>query len=430
MQTLTNDPGPLTRRAALRALAMAALCAAPLPLTRAHAAPAPRSHPRRQNGGTLRTLTLNVWGLPSAPDREFRMAHTADALAEGDYDLVAIQEAWLGLDRDTLRAGAARGGLEHDVFFDEGSFGTGLMLFSRYPLADAAFSRYTLNGDPFVADFYVPKGVGYARTETPSGPLDVYVTHTIAQNAYSAHRIAQFFEFAEQFNARSADMPAIALGDFNIRPNRFGFAMLLALTGMVDGLTTLHPDDPGYTYSSENPYKPETSSRRLDYVLARSGGALRLTPEAAEVALKLIPMTEGTPQPKAYSDHYGLHVDYALEPLATPLPSPVPTGDKVENTLREAAAVLREGLAEEESRRPRRAVGAGVGLAGAAALYTAGTRIEPTNEELGGIIKGPSAAAAGVYALASGWLAAITSGRIVRGYEAVLRRIDARLSAI
>jgi endonuclease/exonuclease/phosphatase family metal-dependent hydrolase len=437
MHTLTNDPGPLTRRAALRALAMAALCAAPLPLMRAHAAPDPRSRPRRQNGGTLRALTLNVWGLPSAPDREFRMAHTADALAEGDYDLVAIQEAWLGIDRDTLRAGAARGGLEHDVFFDEGTFGTGLMLFSRYPLADAAFTRYTLNGDPLIVDHYVPKGLAYARMETPSGPLDVYTTHTIAQHnpndgqdRYRPHRVAQLYELTEQVNTRSAEAPALVMGDLNVRPGQFAFKLPGALAGLVDGFTALHPDDPGDTYSALNAYNPGARTRRLDYVLARSGGALRLTPQAAEIVLKLIPMTEGTPQPKAYSDHYGVRVDYALEPLDGPLPSPVPTGDEVENTLRETAAVLRDGMMEEQAKQPRRALNAGVGVAGAAALYAAGTRIEPTNEELGGIMKGPGAAAAGVYALANGWLAAITSGRIVRGYEAVLRRIDARLDAI
>jgi endonuclease/exonuclease/phosphatase family metal-dependent hydrolase len=440
MPILTNDPGPLTRRAALRALAMAALCAAPLPLTMAHAAPAPRSRsrPRRQReAGTLRALTLNVWGLPNAPDRDFRMAHIADVLARGDYDLVAIQEAWLGIDRDTLRAGAARGGLAHDVFFDEGTLGTGLMLLSRYPLSDAAFTRYTLNGDPLVADHYVPKGLGFARVATPSGPLDAYVTHTIAQHnpndradRYRPHRVAQLYELTEQVNARSAESPLLVMGDLNARPDQFGYGMLLALTGLADGFFALHPDDPGYTYSVDNLYNPDARTRRLDYVLARDGGAMRLTPGAAEIVLKLIPITEGTPQPKAYSDHYGVRVDYALEPLDAPLPSAVPTGADVESTLREAAAALRDGLAEEKGRRPRRAVEAGVGLAGAAALYAAGARVEDRQAELGRALKGPGAAAAGAYALASGWLAAITSRLIVRGYESVLRRIDARLGTI
>lgn len=409
---------------------MAALCAAPLPFSLSAASPAPDrlTRPRRaQEDGTLRTLTLNVWGLPSAPDREFRIAHIADVLAEGDYDLVAVQEAWLGIDRDTLRAGARQGGLVHDVFFDEGSFGTGLMLLSRYPLADAAFTRYTLNGDPLVADHYVPKGIGYARAETPQGALDVYVTHTIAQDPYSAHRVAQFYEFAERFNTLSADMPAIVLGDFNIRPNRFGYEMLLALTGMTEGFTALHPGDPGHTYSSENPYKPKTTSRRLDYAFARSGGTTRLMPEAADIVFKTIPLTADTPQPKAYSDHYGVRVDYALEPVDTPLPSGVPSDDAVDDSLRRAAAVLRDGLAAERAKRPRRALSAGVGLVGAAGLYVTGARIEPHNADLGGVLKGPGAAAAGTYALASGWLATITTRRVIRGYEAVLSRIDARL---
>jgi endonuclease/exonuclease/phosphatase family metal-dependent hydrolase len=417
---------------------MAALCAAPLSFSLPAASPAPDrlTRPRRaQADGTLRTLTLNVWGLPSAPDREFRMAHTADVLAEGDYDLVAVQEAWLGIDRDTLRAGAREGGLVHDVFFDEGTFGTGLMLLSRYPLADAVFSRYTLNGDPLVADRYVPKGVGYARTSTPQGALDVYVTHTIAQHnqsdaedRYRPHRVAQLYELAEQVNAWSAESAALVMGDLNVRPDQFAYGMFGALTGMADGFTALHPGEPGYTYSALNPYKPGTHTRRLDYTLARSGGTTRLTPESAEVVLTLVPMTADTPQPKAYSDHYGVRVDYALEPVDTPpLEAPIPTGDAVDDTLSETAAVLRDGLAVERGRRPRRALSAGVGLVGAAGLYVTGARIEPHNADLGGVLKGPGAAAAGTYALASGWLATITTRRVIRGYEAVLGRIDARL---
>ncbi len=322
---------------------------------------------------TIRALTLNVWGLPAAPHRGARIALVAEALASAAYDVVAVQEAWLPADRHTLMLGAADGSLPHAAAYPARAPGTGLLILSRWPIREARFTPYLLNGDPLTWDYYAPKGLAFARLAAPFGPLDVYTTHTIAQHSnipgidyYHPHRVAQMVQTAWLLNERSAGVPALALGDFNVMPGTLGHRALLTLSGAGEAFADLHPADPGFTYSADNPYKLRTYTRRLDYVFYRSGPLLDLTPTAAEITFRHTP--PGSPAP-AYSDHYGVAAEFATAPadrLSAPLPALV--DPVVQSILREVRTVLSAGDAASRSRQLRRAVLAAASLAGAIAL--------------------------------------------------------------
>ncbi len=421
----------LSRRQALITLllASAALCAAQGPVLPAGLEPARRA-PRR-DAPTLRVLTFNVWGLPTAPDRLARIQHFAHVLASGVFDLVGLQEVWLEPDRRALIDAAAAGGLAHAHVVGPGRVGSGLVLLSRYPLTDAAFTRYSLNGDPFVADHYVPKGIAFARADTPLGVLDVYLTHAIAQHAhddardrYLPHRIAQMAEFALHVNARSTDRPVIALGDFNVRPDELGYRALAALGGLTDCFTALHPGDPGDTYSEANPYNVDRRTRRLDYIFVRAGGGVALTPRTVEVVLTHVPDESPGPPLPAYSDHYGVLAELGIAPAPSLLDQPATPESELHGVLAELSEALRAGRNAAEERRSRRVTRTAGGLAAASALYLGSRGSGEGQAGLRRWLRGAAGAAA-AYSGFEGWLAAAYGPREAQAFTRLIEEVEA-----
>lgn len=86
--------------------------------------------------------------------------------------------------------------------FFSGVFGSGLTVFSKFPIISSSFYPFILNGKPlqvFHGDYYVGKGVGTVRLNHPQlGYLDVFNTHLHAGygDRYKAHRAAQCWQLA------------------------------------------------------------------------------------------------------------------------------------------------------------------------------------------------------------------------------------------
>src|SRR5438552_2782711 len=126
----------------------------------------------------MRVLTYNVAGIPFvhravAP----RLRAAAARLKASDYDVVAVQELWVGLlGWAFLRASA----MAHHARFAFGRLaGAGLATLSRHPILEVErrpFQAQTLNlrldGEAISL-----KGVLRTRLDTPAGTLDVYNTH-------------------------------------------------------------------------------------------------------------------------------------------------------------------------------------------------------------------------------------------------------------
>lgn len=189
----------------------------------------------------LRLATLNVWDLYVAKDRKTRMDAIGRFFAKNprNVDVLALQELWVQDDYRALRAQMA---LEfpHAHYFTSGAVGSGLAVFSRFPIRDAWWRGFTVTGKPgrvFDGDWYAGKGVGGVRVQHPVlGAIDVFDTHLIANYApddpsrdrYRAHRATQLYEVLRQVDRTSAPHAhTFLLGDLNTAPAQDAYQSLL-----------------------------------------------------------------------------------------------------------------------------------------------------------------------------------------------------------
>jgi hypothetical protein len=95
---------------------------------------------------------------------------------------VALQEVWMRKDYDHLRSTLAET-LPHSCYFQSGTLGSGLVLFSKYPILSSTYLKFTLAGRPLKileGDYYVGKGCGSVCIDHPQmGYIDVYTTHVM-----------------------------------------------------------------------------------------------------------------------------------------------------------------------------------------------------------------------------------------------------------
>lgn len=95
-------------------------------------------------------------------------------------DIVGLQEVWMQEDYEFL-AKTLSSILPFSTYFYSGSIGSGLATFSRWPIEQIEFRRYSTTGRPehiFRGDWFAGKGIGLARILHPSGtPINLLNTH-------------------------------------------------------------------------------------------------------------------------------------------------------------------------------------------------------------------------------------------------------------
>ncbi|CEG82152.1 hypothetical protein RMATCC62417_16268 [Rhizopus microsporus] len=207
-----------------------------------------------------------------------RLAAIAKILSNGYYDIVALQEIWVYNDFEFLRKNVK------DVFpfakyFHSGVFGSGLAVFSKFPIISSSFYPFILNGKPlqvFHGDYYVGKGVGTVRLNHPQlGYLDVFNTHLHAGygDRYKAHRAAQCWQLANLLRAFViAGNHVVMTGDLNSIPDSLNYRLIRDHGLLTDSWTQTY--DPGFTCNSpfntfSRYYQKDNvaAGKRLDYIL-------------------------------------------------------------------------------------------------------------------------------------------------------------------
>ncbi|CAE7117612.1 unnamed protein product [Rhizoctonia solani] len=176
----------------------------------------------------IRVLTFNCWGLRFVSQQRLaRITAIADRIlnASPAYDVVALQELWLKSDH-ALIAEAVAPVLPYSTVFYSGAFGSGLSLFSRYPIEQAQMHPFALAGDPIDVlggDWFVGKGVAAATLSHPVlGHVELLTSHMFARGGETgtvlqqAHRLIGAWEYA-QLIRRAAELGryVIVAGDFN-----------------------------------------------------------------------------------------------------------------------------------------------------------------------------------------------------------------------
>jgi sphingomyelin phosphodiesterase 2 len=138
--------------------------------------------PFRSIRATVNVATFNVWGLVTAKDRSTRIDAISRYFTKNprELDILCLQEVWMADDYRTLRAALS---LEfpHAHYFKSGVVGSGLAVFSKYPIREAWWKGFTLAGKAnriFDGDWYAGKGIGAVRVNHPvAGDLDIFNTH-------------------------------------------------------------------------------------------------------------------------------------------------------------------------------------------------------------------------------------------------------------
>lgn len=162
---------------------------------------------------SLKVLSFNVWGLAFiSKDRPARIKAIAEHIAFSTYDIVCLQELWIYKDFEIVRE-MVNNVLPFSRFFHTGALGSGLAIFTRFPLISAQALPYSLSGSPaqaFEGDFFVKKAAANVVVLHPLlGEIEIWNTHMHAAGEHppdtrQAHRIAQAWQLANEIRGGAA----------------------------------------------------------------------------------------------------------------------------------------------------------------------------------------------------------------------------------
>lgn len=251
----------------------------------------------------LRILTYNVWGLPGplVKNRKERFERLGSQL--NAYDVVTLQETF----SNDIEVLSKTTGFPYHERYNNSSFyrlGSGLYVLSKYPILKTdymAFDRCT------VADCLARKGVLMTRIDHPKiGPIDLYTTHYQAEDLEKAQKIRieeDNLILQELMHRNRSNNPVIVTGDFNSVPDGPEYEDLMSRLPLVDSFRQIHPQDPGYTSSADNPYKAgqaDKVSERIDYIFYLPKEGVKYQVLDSQVTLNQA--VDGY----VLSDHYGV----------------------------------------------------------------------------------------------------------------------------
>lgn len=271
----------------------------------------------------LNILTLNTWGLLYiSKDIEQRMSAIADELAKGKYHLVHLQEVWSSHHYEVLRE-KVKLVLPYAHYFHSGLIGSGCATFSRYPIIDTFFHKYSHNGyfwDVLHGDWFGGKGIGCAIIQHPKSRIYSFNTHLHADyvgglsEGLAECRMLQIYQLIQFLRQSTRPGDSIILtGDLNHSPETFGVKALCELAKLKDTyVNSRTKPNECYTLNHHtNKYvaSGETISR-IDYIF--TSGDFECT--SCNLAMQQIP---GTDVP--YSDHEGYTATVVLKDSPKPV---------------------------------------------------------------------------------------------------------------
>ena len=206
---------------------------------------------------TINVISYNCLGLKYIS--HFRRERLTEigrrlAIANPVPDIVGLQECWTQEDYNSIRE-QTKYILPYAKYYYSGIFGGGLAILSKWPIEESNMIRYPLNGRPSAfwrGDWYVGKGVAYARIRMgvrPKDVVEVFCTHLHApyesepNDSYLCHRTAQAWEIAKLMRgAAERGHLVLGLGDFNMLPLSLAHQLITAHAPVVDAWKVLHPD--------------------------------------------------------------------------------------------------------------------------------------------------------------------------------------------
>ncbi|NWV72338.1 NSMA phosphodiesterase, partial [Malurus elegans] len=242
----------------------------------------------------LRVFDLNCWAIRYlSKRRQERVRLIGDTLRRDSFDLVLLQEVWSEQDYSDLMVKLASC-YPFSHYFRSGVIGSGLCVFSRFPILDTLLYQYSLNGYPYMlqhGDWFCGKSVGLgsgSRARVGVGvpapllslPLQLHAEYCREKDAYLPHRLVQAWELAQfiRHTSKAADVVLLG-GDLNMHPEDVGIRLLRGWTGLRDAFAeakhfegckngcTLVPDN---CFTEKSELLPFPLGIRIDYILYKA----------------------------------------------------------------------------------------------------------------------------------------------------------------
>jgi endonuclease/exonuclease/phosphatase family metal-dependent hydrolase len=277
-----------------------------------------KATPDNSFSSRLRVLTLNLWGTGGAWSE--RRTVLADGLRRLRPDLLAFQEVYKTEEQDTVAE--ILGGDYHVHHQTTGLLGDGncAAIASRWPLAQVEELDQQVTGR--AADFPATTLIAEVDAAAPIGRL-LFVNHLPSwKPQLELERELQTLAAARRIDELVTQRPihVILAGDLDATPDAASIHFLSGLRSSGDlsvyyrdAWESMHPDEPGHTFTLRNPLMMEQStvrqerSRRIDYVFVRcdeNGPTLPIV--ACELAF-------AEPVNGVWaSDHFGVVADLAV----------------------------------------------------------------------------------------------------------------------
>lgn len=267
----------------------------------------------------LRLLSLNCLGGLFLPGARSRLVALAGLLEAADLDVVCLQEVqsvgYLPLLRQLLPSYPWMGHVT--ARFLHAPLG-GLVTFSRWPIDDLTFNRYSERGHPVgltLADRLLHKGMLAARLRVREQPVVVLNTHLIANysgnwtslNHYTRQQVRQVDEARAIIDAVDPALPAVLAGDFNFPRGSWLYDHLLAGSRLQDLLAG--SQEPTYRQSF---LLPGRYAQAIDFIFVQSPPGWGLSADADTALRDKVMLPTG--RPAFLSDHLALHADIRLTP--------------------------------------------------------------------------------------------------------------------
>jgi endonuclease/exonuclease/phosphatase family metal-dependent hydrolase len=156
------------------------------------------------------------------------------------------------------------------IFFEEGE-----AILSRYPLTNLTYTELEPQADTFEH-----RVVLHATAKTPTGELDLFVTHLTDGEEVTNQAQAESLRI---FVESTATENAVIAGDFNASEDEAHIVSLAEI--WLDSYRVIHRDDPGYTSSIDDlrAGPDEALEKRIDYIFVLPAGENPVIILSAEV---------------------------------------------------------------------------------------------------------------------------------------------------
>ncbi|NXX28189.1 NSMA phosphodiesterase, partial [Nicator chloris] len=315
----------------------------------------------------LRIFDLNCWAIRYlSKRRRERVQLIGDTLCREGFDLVLLQEVWSEQDYSDLKVKLA-GCYPFSHYFRSGVIGSGLCVFSRFPILDMLLYQYSLNGYP-----YMVRGVGGTWHHGPGSragvgmevpapllslSLQLHAEYCRDKDAYLPHRLVQAWELAQfiRHTSKAADVVLLG-GDLNMHPEDVGIRLLRGWTGLRDAFAeasrfegckngcTLVPDN---CFTDKSELLPFPLGIRIDYILYKAISSFTVKCEELKTTTGPAP---GTDIP--FSDHEAVMATLHIQRQGQPAGATLGTADlALADVVTEARTEVGVGLRAAQRQR-------------------------------------------------------------------------------